>query len=346
MEKVKCPQCGRERKKKFARFCEACGVSFCKEIQVSEPKVDNNKQNKTNSSKEEQNSTVHKAKAEVAHDAISSKAKKFISMAAYDLAIEELESELEKDRTVPILHALSMCHLLKCGGIKDSFDFSNWFSLVMGILGAIEKAIKIDKAEKYISEAIKMEPDSNDLYKNLALCKYVAGNFEQALKMSKAIAKESKTAQEKAACHVFIGNCFMQLGNSVACSNRLQYAAFLMQDHSELSRQISEMLRAKSMLLGGAALAGYALGGAVGAALAAGAVTAFQNSSDKKQYEDNDPEILEFIQRRDAKIKRLKQEEERKEAEERKKELYGCLFTIFGVIIGLMGLLSLASVGK
>lgn len=330
MDIVKCPKCGRERKKKFAKFCEACGISFTQELQVAEPK-----EKKSNSSGKQSKSTDKQYHAEVepARD-ISGKAKKFISMAAYDLAIEELEKELKKNHSVPVLHALSMCYLMKCGGIKDSFDFSNWLTIVMGIMNAVDKAIKINAAEKYVSEAIHLDPENNLLYKTLALCKFVKGSYEEALKMGKAITKEASSERERSACHIFVGNCFLKLGNSRAYENRLQYAAYLIDD-GQLADKIEDMIKAKAMLLGGAAMAGYALGGALGAALAAGAVNAFQNASDKRQFEDDDPEILNFIRKRDAAIEWQKEEQRRIMQEEDSRRNFGCLI-VFILLVALM----------
>lgn len=323
MDTVKCSNCGRVRSKRFAKFCEACGTSFSKELPAPEQtKKQNNSSQNTNESSAKEFHAEMKSSSD-----ISAKAKKFISMAAYDLAIEELEKELETNRSVPVLHALSMCYLMKCGGIKDSFDFSNWLTIVMGVMSAVDKAIKISVAEKYISEAIHMEPENNLLYKTLALCKFVDGSYEEALSMGKAITQEATSPRERSAGHIFVGNCFLNLGNPRAYENRLQYAAWLVNDDS-LGEKIDSMVKAKQMVLGGAAIAGYALGGAVGGALAAGIVSAIQGASDDRQFEDNDPEILDFIRKRDAAIRRRKDEEERiRDAEEYKRNV-GCLMII------------------
>jgi tetratricopeptide (TPR) repeat protein len=346
MEKVKCPQCGRERKKKFAKFCEACGVSFCKEIQVSPPKSEGNSQQQTSSNSKTASERIHNVRIEVTRDEISSKAQKFISMAAYDLAIKQLEKELAENRGVHRLHALSMCYLCKCGGIKTSFDFSNWFTVVMGIFSAIEKAIKIEQAEAYISEAIDMDPHNNLLYKTLALCKYTSGNYEQSLKMGRAISDESRDLVEKAGCQIFIANCFRQLGNSRAYENRMQYAAYLMGDNDQLSKKIREMMEAKSMLLGGAAIAGYMLAGPIGGAVAAGVSAIVQGASDQRQFEDDDPEIHGFIEMRDKEIKWAKEDEEARREAERQANFWGCVSKF--AFIGFLGfvLLMLLSGGR
>jgi tetratricopeptide (TPR) repeat protein len=334
MDTVRCPNCGRVRKKKFAKFCEACGVSFCKEIQTASNKdYKRNNDHKTRGKQRSNSYRTYNVEFEKKVD-ISPKAKKFIAMAAYELAINELEKQLKQNRSVKILHALSMCYLCKCGGIKDSFDFTNWFTAVIGVFSFVEKSVKIGKAERYISEALELEPENNILYKTLALCKYTRGNYEQALKIGKAISKEADELSEIAGSQIFIGNCFRQLGNVRAYENRMQYAAFILNDNQQLTRQIEEMKQAQSMLFGGAALAGYLLAGPLGGALGAAASSVFQGASDQRQFEDNDPEIIEFIRMRDERI-RLEKIELEKRREKESMERFSCFVAIVvGLILG------------
>ncbi len=326
MKQLTCPRCGKTRTKKFGLKCEACGASFITGMEIATTKQGAGRRSRNSSNS--RNQSIPEREVDFSSD-IPPKAQKFISMAAYDLAIDELEFELESNRSAPVLHALAMCYLCKSGGISGQIDFSNWFTIVVGVIGAIEKAVTIDAAEDYISEAIDIEPDNNTLYKTLALCKYSGGDYEDALKMGRSLAREAVATNERAACHVFIGNCFRQLGNNRAYENRLQYAAHVSQNQIELARKIEEMVKAKNMLMGGATMAGYALGGFWGAVIAAGVASAVEDASAQRQFEDNDPEILNFIRQRDQAIRYKKQLEEEKRKEEDIHFAIGCLFIFF-----------------